>query len=112
MALPGLHVAVTPINEEKAPTNVDLLKASEWRFEVAFGDKVVVKVSLVAFPMRTYIKRNISYFLARQSSLELSLYRISRIRSQDTKVLFTLGMAAASKLLANAKSIILLKRRR
>ena len=45
MALPGLHVAAVPVNEEILITNEELPKNSEWRFEVGFGDKVVVKVS-------------------------------------------------------------------
>ena len=52
MALPGLHVATVPVNEEKLPINQDLPKNSEWRFEVGFGDKVVVKVSSRPFNFR------------------------------------------------------------
>ena len=45
MALPGLHVATAPVREEESPVIQELPINSEWRFEVAFGDKVIVKVS-------------------------------------------------------------------
>jgi hypothetical protein len=44
MALPGLNLNSVPIVEEKTATITDLQPNSEWRFEVAFGDKVEVKV--------------------------------------------------------------------
>lgn len=47
MALPGLDISLASEERESAPappTQVSLAKGSEWRFEVAFGTTVRVKV--------------------------------------------------------------------
>lgn len=47
MALPGLDLSQASVESEFAPappTQVSLGKGSEWRFEVAFGTTVRVKV--------------------------------------------------------------------
>ena len=43
MSLPGLNISA-PVQEVKAPVAYDLREGTEWRFEVAFGTKVEVKV--------------------------------------------------------------------
>lgn len=48
MSLPGLDLAQPSAEREftpAPPTQVSLAKGSEWRFEVAFGTTVRVKVS-------------------------------------------------------------------
>ena len=45
MALPGLQLSAPTARVESAPTVHELRAGSEWRFEVAFGEQVVVKVS-------------------------------------------------------------------
>lgn len=48
MSLPGLDLAQPSAESEftpAPPTQVSLAKGSEWRFEVAFGTTVRVKVS-------------------------------------------------------------------
>ena len=44
MALPGLQMNTIPLVKEKTATVTELQQNSEWRFEVAFGEKVEVKV--------------------------------------------------------------------
>lgn len=47
MSLPGLDISQASVEREFAPappTQVSLAKGSEWRFEVAFGTTVRVKV--------------------------------------------------------------------
>ena len=44
MSLPGLQVSSTPVEVEATPTIHELKEGTEWRFEVAFGSKVEVKV--------------------------------------------------------------------
>ena len=44
MSLPGLQISSTPVEIEAAPTIHELKEGTEWRFEVAFGSKVEVKV--------------------------------------------------------------------
>ena len=44
MSLPGLQLNALPI-EEKALIVHELSPSTEWRFEVAFGDTVDVKVA-------------------------------------------------------------------
>lgn len=47
MSLPGLDISLASVEREFAPappTQVSLAKGSEWRFEVAFGTTVRVKV--------------------------------------------------------------------
>lgn len=49
MALPGLDLSQASVESEFAPappTQVSLGKGSEWRFEVAFGTTVRVKVPI------------------------------------------------------------------
>lgn len=43
MSLPGLQLS-TPVEIETATTIHELKEGSEWRFEVAFGSKIEVKV--------------------------------------------------------------------
>ena len=43
MSLPGLHIS-PPTEVEALPTIHELKEGTEWRFEVAFGSKVEVKV--------------------------------------------------------------------
>jgi hypothetical protein len=45
--LPGLQVNLAPAIEEKESTVHDLVNNTEWRFEVAFGANVEVKVDAV-----------------------------------------------------------------
>ena len=48
MSLPGLDLTQPSVDREFAPappTQISLSKGSEWRFEVAFGTIVRVKVS-------------------------------------------------------------------
>ena len=45
MALPGLQMNNVPVLEEKTAATTELQQNSEWRFEVAFGETVEVKVS-------------------------------------------------------------------
>ena len=44
MSLPGLQISSTPLEVEVVPTIHELKEGTEWRFEVAFGSKVEVKV--------------------------------------------------------------------
>lgn len=44
MSLPGLQVSA-PVETVAAPVVHELKEGTEWRFEVAFGSKVEVKVS-------------------------------------------------------------------
>jgi polyribonucleotide 5'-hydroxyl-kinase len=47
MSLPGLELTAPSIeahNIPAAPTQISLSKGSEWRFEIAFGNTVRVKV--------------------------------------------------------------------
>lgn len=43
MSLPGLQISA-PAEIESIPTIYELKEGTEWRFEVAFGSKVEVKV--------------------------------------------------------------------
>lgn len=43
MSLPGLNVA-TPVPETVTTSVIELKENTEWRFEVAFGKTVAVKV--------------------------------------------------------------------
>ena len=43
MSLPGLNAA-TPVEEDLPSEIHEIKEQSEWRFEVAFGNKVEVKV--------------------------------------------------------------------
>lgn len=54
MSLPGLDLAQPSAEREftpAPPTQVSLAKGSEWRFEVAFGTTVRVKVSNFPWPI-------------------------------------------------------------
>lgn len=44
MSLPGLQLEA-PVETGSTPTIHDIKENSEWRFEVAFGSKIEVKVS-------------------------------------------------------------------
>ena len=44
MSLPGLQISSTPLEVEVVSTIHELKEGTEWRFEVAFGSKVEVKV--------------------------------------------------------------------
>ncbi len=51
MSLPGLQIS-TPVEVEATPIIHELKEGTEWRFEVAFGLKVEVKVRYcIAFPV-------------------------------------------------------------
>lgn len=43
MSLPGLELSV-PVETTRVPTIQELKEGTEWRFEVAFGTKVEVRV--------------------------------------------------------------------
>lgn len=47
MSLPGLNVAA-PVQEAVVSSVVELEETTEWRFEVAFGTKVDVKVPCIS----------------------------------------------------------------
>ncbi len=48
MSLPGLDLLSAPVEKPPTlPTVHELKEGSEWRFEVAFGTQVEVKVHLV-----------------------------------------------------------------
>lgn len=52
MSLPGLELAEAAVEAQYAPpppTQVNLRAGSEWRFEIAFGATVRVKVRLCSF---------------------------------------------------------------
>lgn len=51
MSLPGLQLS-TPVETKLAPAVHELQEGSEWRFEVAFGTKIEVKVEILFFPNR------------------------------------------------------------
>ena len=48
MSLPGLNVE-TPVQESVKRSTVELKENTEWRFEIAFGTKVEVKVRTFFF---------------------------------------------------------------
>lgn len=51
MSLPGLDLAQSAAEQQYAPappSQINLSRGSEWRFEVAFGTTVRVKVQLAA----------------------------------------------------------------
>ena len=60
MSLPGLQLSA-PVEATVVPTIHDLKEGSEWRFEVAFGAAIEVRVSslsteesLIEHPLLTY----------------------------------------------------------
>ena len=67
MSLPGLQLSA-PVETQVVPTVHDLTEGTEWRFEVAFGTRVEVRVCVFSIEDRSH-----SAFLA-----NASLYSFSR----------------------------------
>lgn len=107
MSLPGLQLS-GPVEPVVRTAVHDLPEGSEWRFEVAFGSKVEVKVCLKHALLTWSANRNnliCSYSLETPSSSAQNLRRnrhtLSRVQKQPSLP----GMAAVLKLQETVRSI-------
>lgn len=117
MSIPGLQLSA-PVDTNVIPAVHELQEGTEWRFEVAFGTKVEVKVG--NYPILHHITlycnpiiaetRFYSSSLVAQNYLARSLHRSSLIHLRALKQPYTLGMAVALRSLVTAKSNTLRKR--
>lgn len=114
MSLPGLQLEA-PVETGSTPTIHDIKENSEWRFEVAFGSKVEVKVggNLIGILQNTgtnYFVCDGSFFPGRPSCLGLSSLKSKPTLSMEPKQQYSPGMDVVSKSPANAKSSISLRK--
>lgn len=115
MSLPGLDLSA-PIETVATPTVYELKEQTEWRFEVAFGTKVEVRVQSPSSSALFYsLSLKILTRICSSSQVLLSFLVPSCLSnrptpSQVSKPPSTPGMAVASRSSATAKSITLPKR--
>lgn len=110
MSLPGLDLSA-PVETVVTPTVHELKEQTEWRFEVAFGTRIEVRVNTRSFLSSCEILTKL------RSSFQV-LLRFSAPKSRSNrhtplralKRPSTPGMAVASRSSATAKSITSLKR--
>lgn len=76
MALPGLQLNAPAAPVSSAPILHDIKENTEWRFEVAFGSKIEVKVGW-DFSVCLYCTRSLTFCLASHGRCRTLWYRIS-----------------------------------
>ena len=111
MSLPGLQLEA-PVETGSTPTIHDIKENSEWRFEVAFGSKVEVKVGgniqwyYPKIPALILCVCDCSFYLELPSCLGPNSLKSNLTLSMERKQRFSPGRGVVSRSPANAKSSI------